>query len=88
MVCWLVFSMSDLMTMNEYEMSQHIMQMKQRIAEVNDFFKTRFPVYIIITKSDMLAGFSQFYETFSHKERENKHLVLLLIKTIVYKVIC
>jgi type VI secretion system protein ImpL len=64
------FSMSDLMTMNEYEMSQHIMQMKQRIAEVNDFFKTRFPVYIIITKSDMLAGFSQFYETFSHKERE------------------
>lgn len=64
------FSMSDLMSMNEYEMSQHIMQMKQRIAEVNDFFKTRFPVYIIITKSDMLAGFSQFYETFSHKERE------------------
>jgi type VI secretion system protein ImpL len=64
------FSMSDLMTMNEYEMSQHILQMKQRIAEVNDFFKTRFPVYIVITKSDMLAGFSQFYETFSHKERE------------------
>jgi type VI secretion system protein ImpL len=64
------FSMSDLMTMNEYEMSQHVMQMKQRIAEVNDFFKTRFPVYIVITKSDMLAGFSQFYETFSHKERE------------------
>jgi type VI secretion system protein ImpL len=64
------FSMSDLMTMNEYEMSQHILQMKKRIAEVNDFFKTRFPVYIVITKSDMLAGFSQFYETFSHKERE------------------
>lgn len=64
------FSMSDLMSMNEYEMSQHILQMKKRIAEVNDFFKTKFPVYIIITKSDMLAGFSQFYETFSHKERE------------------
>lgn len=64
------FSMSDLVSMNEYEMSQHVMQLKQRIAEVNDFFKTRFPVYVVITKSDMLAGFSQFYETFSHKERE------------------
>lgn len=64
------FSMSDLMTLSEYELSQQIMQMKQRIAEVNDFFATKFPVYIVITKSDMLAGFSQFYETFSHKERE------------------
>ncbi len=64
------FSMSDLMTLSEYELSQQIMQMKQRIAEVNDFFATKFPVYIVITKSDMVAGFSQFYETLSHKERE------------------
>jgi type VI secretion system protein ImpL len=64
------FSTSDLMTLSEYELSQQIMQMKQRIAEVNDFFATKFPVYIVITKSDMIAGFSQFYETFSHKERE------------------
>jgi type VI secretion system protein ImpL len=64
------FSMSDLITMNDYEMSQHTLQLKQRIAEVNDFFATTFPVYIVITKSDMVAGFSQFYETFSHKERE------------------
>lgn len=64
------FSMSDLMTLNEYDLNLQIMQMKQRIAEVNDFFSTKFPIYIIITKSDMVAGFSQFYETFSHKERE------------------
>ncbi len=64
------FSMSDLMTLSEYDLNQQIMQMKQRIAEVNDFFSTKFPIYIIITKSDMVAGFSQFYETFSHKERE------------------
>lgn len=64
------FSMSDLITLSEYELNLQIMQMKQRIAEVNDFFSTKFPIYIIITKSDMVAGFSQFYETFSHKERE------------------
>jgi type VI secretion system protein ImpL len=64
------FSMSDLMTLSEYDLNQQVMQMKQRIAEVNDFFATKFPIYIIITKSDMVAGFSQFYETFSHKERE------------------
>ena len=64
------FSMADLISMNEYELSQHVYQLKQRIAEVNDFFKTRFPVYVVVTKSDMLAGFTQFYDTFSHKERE------------------
>lgn len=64
------FSMSDLITLSEYELNQQIMQMKQLIAEVNDFFSTKFPIYIIITKSDLVAGFSQFYETFSHKERE------------------
>ncbi len=30
--------MSDLMTLSEYDLNQQIMQMKQRIAEVNDFF--------------------------------------------------
>lgn len=64
------FSMADLITMNEYQLSQHVYQLKQRVAEVNDFFKTRFPIYIVITKSDMLAGFTQFYDAFSHKERE------------------
>ncbi|GLR71905.1 type VI secretion system membrane subunit TssM [Agaribacter marinus] len=64
------FSMSDLMTMNEYELSQHTLKLKQRIAEVNEFFGTQFPVYIVITKSDMLAGFTQFFDNFSHKERE------------------
>lgn len=64
------FSMSDVVTMNEYEMGQQLILIKQRIAEINDYFETRFPVYLIITKTDMLAGFSQFYETYSHKERE------------------
>ena len=63
-------SMTDIINLNEYELSQQTTQVKQRIAEVNDYFSTRFPVYIVITKTDMLAGFSQFFETFSHKERE------------------
>ena len=63
-------SMTDLLTMNQLALNQHVSQLKHRIAEVNEFFNTRFPVYIIVTKSDMLAGFSQFFETFSHKERE------------------
>jgi type VI secretion system protein ImpL len=64
------FSMADLISMNEYELSQHVYQLKQRIAEVNDFFKTRFPIYVVVTKADMLAGFTQFYDAFTHKERE------------------
>lgn len=75
------FSMSDLLTMNEYELGQQIIQIKQRVAEINDFFETRFPLYITITKTDMLAGFSQFYENFSHKEREQVFGVTFDTKT-------
>ncbi|WP_448213883.1 type VI secretion system membrane subunit TssM [Colwellia sp. MEBiC06753] len=64
------FSMSDLLTMNDFELGQQLIQIKQRIADLNKFFDTRFPVYVVITKSDMLAGFSQFYESFSSQERE------------------
>lgn len=64
------FSLSDLLTMNEYELGQQLILMKQRISEINQFFNTRFPVYVVLTKCDMLAGFTQFFENFSHKERE------------------
>ncbi|MGQ8367222.1 type VI secretion system membrane subunit TssM [Glaciecola sp. 1036] len=63
-------SMLDILNMNEYELSQHVNQLKQRISEVNQYFKTQFPVYLLLTKADMLAGFTQFYDTYSHKERE------------------
>lgn len=63
-------SMADILSMNEYELNQHVMQLKLRISEVNRFFNTQLPVYVLITKSDLLAGFTQYYDSFSHKERE------------------
>ena len=63
-------SMADMLSMNEYELRQHISQLKLRISEVNQFFNTRFPVYVLVTKSDMLAGFTEFFDSYSHKERE------------------
>lgn len=62
--------MTDLLSSNEYELNQKIKQLQQRVSELNNFYNTRFPVYLVITKSDMLAGFSQFFESFSHAERE------------------
>lgn len=63
-------SMTDLLNLNEYELTKHLDQLKQRVSEVNLTFDSRLPVYIMITKTDLLAGFSEFFETFSHKERE------------------
>lgn len=64
------FSIADLLTMNEFEIGQQLIQAKNRVSELNEFFGTKLPVYIILTKCDMLAGFTEFYENFSHKERE------------------
>jgi type VI secretion system protein ImpL len=63
-------SLSDLLHLNEYELTKHLDQLKQRVSEVNIAFDARLPIYIVMTKTDLLAGFSEFFETFSHKERE------------------
>ncbi len=64
------FSIADLLTMNDFEIGQQLIQTKNRVSELNEFFGAKLPVYIILTKCDMLAGFNEFYENFSHKERE------------------
>lgn len=64
------FSLSEILTSNNVEVEQQISQTKRRISELNEHFNTRFPVYVILTKCDMVAGFNQFFESFSHQERE------------------
>lgn len=62
-------SASDLMTMNEQARFAHARAVKQRIQELDDHFGIRFPVYLLLTKCDLIAGFMEYFEDLGSEER-------------------
>jgi type VI secretion system protein ImpL len=54
-------SMSDLLQRDEHARSRHAMDMRQRIQELYEILKVRFPIYMLFTKCDLIAGFTDFF---------------------------
>ncbi|HZF29689.1 MAG TPA: type VI secretion system membrane subunit TssM [Gammaproteobacteria bacterium] len=63
-------SLLDLMTLSEHERLAHARAIKTRIQELDKFFKIRFPVYVILTKTDLVAGFMEFFDDLAKNDRE------------------
>ncbi|REL27674.1 type VI secretion system membrane subunit TssM [Thalassotalea euphylliae] len=66
----LSFSMEELLTGSNHAIAQLISQAKQRINELNECFNVVFPVYVMLTKSDKIPGFTTYFEMFGYRERE------------------
>jgi len=54
-------SVSDLMLWNEEERKRYAWHVRARVAELYERLGVRFPVYLLITKADLLAGFMEFF---------------------------
>ena len=63
-------SLLDLMTLNEHDRIAHGRAIKSRIQELDQFFKIRFPVYVMLTKCDLVAGFMEFFDDLGRAERD------------------
>lgn len=62
-------SLSDLMRMTETERGLHAKAVRQRVHELYEQFGVRFPVYMLLTKADIIAGFNDFFADLSREER-------------------
>src|SRR5262249_18685700 len=62
-------SASDLMTLNDQARFAHARAIKQRIQELDDHFGIRFPVYLLLTECDLIAGFLEYFEDLGNDER-------------------
>ena len=62
-------NISDLMLQNEQERNAHINAIRMRIQELYDRFGIRFPIYVLLTKSDLIAGFMEFFDDLGRDER-------------------
>lgn len=63
-------SVSDLLTSSESELRQHAQAIRSRLQELQSELGVRFPVYVILTKCDLLAGFNEFFDDLGLRERE------------------
>jgi type VI secretion system protein ImpL len=66
----LTLSVSELLEQNATQRAAHITALRKRIEELHQQLNIRFPVYVLVTKADLLAGFMEFFSEFGKDERE------------------
>lgn len=63
-------SLQDLLIQSEEERIAHAKTIRSRIDELMEKLEIRFPIYLMFTKSDLVSGFTEFFEDLSKEERE------------------
>lgn len=66
----MTISVSDLLTQSAEAMQQQAVNLRQRLAELHEQLGIRFPVYVMVTKADLLKGFRAYYAGFDKTQRE------------------
>jgi type VI secretion system protein ImpL len=55
-------SVSDLLMFDDDARQQHIRAVRRRLDEITEHLKVAVPVYLVFTKCDLVAGFSEFFD--------------------------
>ena len=62
-------ALSDIATASAAERASHARAISQRIEELETRLGIRIPVYAVFTKSDLIAGFSEFFDDLDRETR-------------------
>jgi type IV/VI secretion system ImpK/VasF family protein len=62
-------SVYDLVHWNEGEIERYAGQVRERVTELQQRLGVRVPLYLIVTKADLLAGFSEFFSGLDAEQR-------------------
>jgi type VI secretion system protein ImpL len=62
-------SVSDLLGFTPDERQRYAQVVRARVDELQNELGLQFPVYVLVTKCDLVAGFSEFFSTFDADQR-------------------
>ena len=65
----LTLSVSDLLNADATKRLAHARELRERIEELHARLGIRLPIYVLVTKTDLLAGFIEFFADFDKDER-------------------
>jgi len=64
----LTISVEDLLAASDAERAQHAAVLRRRLQELREQLGIQFPVYVLVTKSDLLSGFEEYFASFSRED--------------------
>ncbi len=65
----IAMSMSDLLTLDEAGLAEHIQAIRRRLEELATHLRIGVPVYLSFTKCDLVAGFGEFFDDLNPEMR-------------------
>jgi type VI secretion system protein ImpL len=65
----LTISAHDLMVQSEAQREEHVEAARRRLIELNRELKIQLPVYLMVTKCDLVAGFTEYFDDLSLEGR-------------------
>lgn len=65
----IALSVSDLLLQSDEEQRKQAHSIRERLRELHEQLGVRFPIYVMVTKCDLLAGFGEFFEYLGRDER-------------------
>ncbi|MEM9048525.1 MAG: type VI secretion system membrane subunit TssM [Pseudomonadota bacterium] len=66
----IAISLSDISLFDEATRRSHAGAIRMRLAELRARLGVRFPVYVLFTKADLIAGFQEFFEPLGREGRQ------------------
>lgn len=64
----IAISLADVLTLDPQQRNEHVSAIRKRLNELHRHFGIRFPVYVLLTKCDLVPGFIDFFEDLSTAE--------------------
>lgn len=65
-----VISLEDVITGGPQEIQAHSEAIRKRLGELHERLKVSFPVYVVFTKADLVAGFMEYFADLGEDERK------------------
>lgn len=65
----LTISVQDLLTASEEDRKVHAARLRARLNELSSNLRINFPIYVLVTKMDLLGGFNEFFGNFNKEDR-------------------
>ncbi len=65
----IALSVADLLQQSETARQAQALAIRERIKELHERLGIRFPIYVMVTKCDLLAGFVEFFDNLGREER-------------------
>lgn len=65
----IAISLADLATLPQAERKANALAIRKRVRELHEELGIRFPIYVLFTKSDLIAGFVEFFDDLGRDDR-------------------